>query len=243
MNNTRLPFSDFITSCIGTYKPLLLGCICIAQLGCLSAPVKTEAIPDDPRFAPVYAHSLPSGLSGNGSIYSAATAVDLYQRRAHQTGDILTVLLNESTSASKSSGTSFAKSSAASVADQTVAGSGFLGTGITLNGNVTSSVDFDGASDADQSNQLNGSITVTVADVLANGNLQIRGEKWLQLARGREYIRISGLVRKEDITPSNTIDSTRIADVRITYSGTGELADANEAGWLTRFFVGNVWPF
>jgi len=222
---------------------LVLGSFMAFQLGCLSVPVTTEAAPDDPRYAPVYTHSQPAGPSGNGSIYSPATAVDLYQQRAHQTGDVLTVLLNESTSASKSSGASFAKSSASSVADQTVAGSGFLGTGITLNGNVSSSVDFDGASDADQSNQLNGSITVTVADVLPNGVLQVRGEKWLQLSRGREYIRISGLVRKQDISPGNTIDSTRIADVRITYSGTGELADVSKAGWLTRFFVGKVWPF
>lgn len=225
------------------YRCLVIAAVCVLQLACLGAPVNTQPMPDDPRYAPVYSPSPPSGLSGNGSIYNAATAVDLYQRRAHQTGDILTVMLNESTSASKTSGTSFSKESASSIADQTVAGSGFLGTGITLNGSLTSSVDFDGASDADQSNQLNGSITVTVADVLPNGNLQIRGEKWLQLARGREYIRISGLVRKEDITPSNTIDSTRIADVRITYSGTGELADANDAGWLTKFFVGKVWPF
>ena len=72
---------------------------------------------------------------------------------------------------------------------------------------------------------------------------QVRGEKWLQLNRGNEFIRISGLVRKEDISPDNSILSTRLADVRIAYSGTGSLADSNETGWLTQFFVSDLWPF
>jgi flagellar L-ring protein precursor FlgH len=84
---------------------------------------------------------------------------------------------------------------------------------------------------------------VTVSNVLPNGLLEVRGEKWLQLNRGNEYIRISGLVRKEDIAPDNSILSTRVADVRIAYSGTGTLANTNEAGWLTQFFVGAMWPF
>jgi flagellar L-ring protein precursor FlgH len=90
---------------------------------------------------------------------------------------------------------------------------------------------------------LQGNITVSVADVLPNGVLAVRGEKWLQLSRGAEYIRISGLVRLDDISSQNTVDSTRIADVRIAYSETGELANANRASWLSKFFVSDIWPF
>lgn len=222
---------------------LLIICSCL-QVACLSRPNSSlEVEPNDPFFAPIYSLSSTLDSKPNGAIYQANYAVDLYQRRAHKTGDILTVLLNESTSSSKSSGTSFAKESDASVADETAVGRGFLGTGITLNGNVNSSVDFSGTSATDQSNQLNGTITVTVSNILPGGTLQIRGEKWLQLTQGKEYIRISGLVRQEDISPANTIDSTRIADVRITYSGTGDLAKVNQASWLTRFFIGDLWPF
>jgi len=78
--------------------------------------------------------------------------------------------------------------------------------------------------------------------VLPNGLLEVRGEKWLQLNRDKEFIRISGLVRKEDIAPDNTIASTRVADVRIAYSGTGTLADTNSPGILSRFFVSRWWP-
>ncbi|HSG61723.1 MAG TPA: flagellar basal body L-ring protein FlgH, partial [Pseudomonadales bacterium] len=109
--------------------------------------------------------------------------------------------------------------------------------------NVDHSRDFTGSADSDMSNSLSGNISVTVSDVLPNGVLVIRGEKWLTLNRGEEFIRIRGLVRAEDIAADNTISSTLIADARITYSGTGELADTNRQGWLTRFFNSVVWPF
>jgi len=194
--------------------------------------------PDDPRYAPVLTQLHAEAPIPTGSIYQHGRAVDLYQRRAHRLGDVLTINLNESTSASKSSGTSYSRGSNANVGDVTLLGN-TLGTGSGLN----SSVDFDGASNSGQSNQLQGNISVTVTNILPNGLLEVRGEKWLQLNQGQEFIRISGLVRREDIAPNNTISSTRVADVRIAYSGTGTLADANEPGWLSRFFVHSLWPF
>lgn len=202
-----------------------------------------EVKPDDPRFAPVYSGQSSFGAAPSGSIYAAGRAVDLYQLRAYRVGDIITVNLNEATSASKSSNTEFSKANDSSVSDQTAAGNGFLGTGITLNGSVSSSVDFSGEAGAGISNNLQGSITVTVAGVLPNGVLEVRGEKWIQLSRGSEYIRISGLIRREDINPDNSVDSTRVANVRMAYSETGELANANRASWLSRFFISEIWPF
>tara|TARA_R110002167_G_scaffold45324_2_gene136193 strand:- start:8481 stop:9170 length:690 start_codon:yes stop_codon:yes gene_type:complete len=201
------------------------------------------AEPDDPRYAPVMTPTPVSPVQYTGSIYTRNSAVDLYQRRAHRVGDVLTISLNEATTARKSSGTSISKDNATALGNNNVLGSGFLGTGLDLNGDISSSVDFSGSGASDQSNQLVGSITVSVSNVLPNGLLEVRGEKWLQLNRGKEYIRISGLVRKEDIAPDNSILSTRVADVRIAYSGTGSLADTSEAGWMTKFFVSDLWPF
>lgn len=212
-------------------------------LGCHLPEKYAEVKPDDPRFAPVYSGLTNHGSAPTGAIYKAGLAVDLYQLRAYRVGDVLTVNLNESTSASKSSNTAFSKANDSSVSDQTTAGNGFLGTGLTLNGSVSSSVDFSGEADAGISNQLQGSITVTVASILPNGVLEVRGEKWLQLSRGSEYIRISGLVRREDINSDNSIDSTRVANVRMAYSETGDLANANRPSWLSRFFVSDIWPF
>jgi len=193
--------------------------------------------PDDPRYAPVWSTQQPQERVANGAIYQQATAINLYQRRAHRLGDVLTINLNEATSATKSSGTSFTQDSTVNVGDSTLLGNVF-GTATSVGGGS----DFDGSANSDQSNQLLGNITVTVTDVLPNGLLEVRGEKWLQINYGSEFIRISGLVRTTDIAPDNSIDSTRVADVRIAYSGTGTLADSNEPGVLSKFFVSRWWP-
>jgi flagellar L-ring protein precursor FlgH len=95
---------------------------------------------------------------------------------------------------------------------------------------------FTGNASANQSNSISGSISVEVIDVLANGNLVIRGEKWLTLNTGDEYIRLSGTIRPDDIDYDNTIASTRISNARIQYSGTGDQQDMQEPGFLARFF-------
>jgi flagellar L-ring protein precursor FlgH len=100
-----------------------------------------------------------------------------------------------------------------------------------------------GKSAAGQGNSLTGSITVTVADVLPNGIIAIRGEKWMTLNTGDELVRIAGMVRADDIATDNTVPSTRIADARITYSGTGSFADASQPGWFDRFFLSPLFPF
>jgi len=86
-------------------------------------------------------------------------------------------------------------------------------------------------------------ITVTVADVLPNGIIAVRGEKWMTLNTGDELVRIAGMVRADDIATDNTVPSTRIADARITYSGTGSFADASQPGWFDRFFLSPLFPF
>lgn len=215
---------------VSRIAPLLLLTACAYQM-------PQPPAPDDPRFAPVWVGQQQADDALAGSIYRPSTALNLYQRRAHRLGDVLTINLNEATTASKSSGTSFNRESSNSVGDMTL-----FGANIDTNTSVGSSADFGGSSNTDQSNQLRGNITVTVTNVLPNGLLEVRGEKWLQLNYGEEFIRITGLVRKEDIAPDNTISSTRVADVRIAYSGTGTLADANEPGMLSRFFVSRWWP-
>ena len=82
---------------------------------------------------------------------------------------------------------------------------------------------------------------MTVAEVYPNGNLLVRGEKWLTLNQGEEFVQISGIVRPVDIAPDNSVPSFKVADARITYSGTGTLADSNRPGLLARFFM-KLWP-
>lgn len=198
----------------------------------------------DPHYAPVIAPSQPKEPPSNGSLYSRNYAMSLYgDAKAMRVGDIITVLLQEQTTSSKSTNVSVSKESDVGIGEGTILGTGLSVKNLSLLTDINGSRDFSGDANADQSNLLRGNITVTVADILENGNLIIRGEKWLTLNRGDEYIRVSGIVRPQDITTNNTIASHRIANARISYSGTGELADSNRMGWLNRFFNSAIWPF
>ncbi len=208
--------------------------------GCVSKPAK----PDNPEYAPVRPQALAQPQAVTGSIFNPATSMNLYSDgRAHRVGDILTIVLSEQTQSSKSAKTEVDKSSELSIPAPTI-----LGKSAELFGNPLSfsqpesSSTFDGEGKSDMSNSLNGNITVTVHDVLPNGTLVVRGEKWLTLNQGDEFIRISGLVRPLDISTDNSVQSTKLADARITYSGTGTVADSNSAGWLSKFFISPLWP-
>jgi flagellar L-ring protein precursor FlgH len=102
---------------------------------------------------------------------------------------------------------------------------------------------FKGEGDSTQSNSLTGTISVTVAEVLANGNLVVRGEELITLNTGSEHIQLAGIVRPEDVTPSNTIKSSQIANAKIVYGGQGQIADVNKKGWLHKFVDSAWWPF
>ena len=113
---------------------------------------------------------------------------------------------------------------------------------VTLDESTRASKNAETSISKDSDISLAGSITVTVTEVLPNGVLRIRGEKWLSLTNGEEYIRLTGLVRPQDIKPDNTLASNRIADARIAYGGTGDFDQANQMGWMGRFFNSEWWP-
>jgi flagellar L-ring protein FlgH len=200
---------------------------------------------DNESFSPVQPVVPASQQQYNGAIYQKGTGMSLFtDNKARQVGDVLTVVLTERTNASKSANTNTAKESELSLLDPTI-----FGAPVTLNGqpvlntSVNSSNSFDGQGSSSQSNQLSGYISVTVAEVMANGNLRVQGEKWLQLNQGREYVRLRGIIRLKDVEPNNTVDSTKVANAEIFYGGTGVVNDANTQGWLGRFFNSKVWPF
>ncbi|WP_456378767.1 flagellar basal body L-ring protein FlgH [Thiolapillus sp.] len=182
----------------------------------------------------------PEPPSSSGAIYQADTALRLFEDlKARRVGDILTIVLNERTSAEKKADTSVDKSSESSIGIPKIFGKLVL----DMENNVSGGHKFAAEGDSKQSNKLDGSITVTVAQVLSNGNLVVQGEKWITINHGEEYIRIRGIVRPLDIGPDNTISSTKVADARILYGGRGALARANKPGWLTEFFLSPLMPF
>ena len=169
----------------------------------------------------------------NGSVYQPNTAVPLFSdQRAHRVGDLITVVLNENTSTSRDSSVSVGASTLLG-GPVSVGGTDPLSTGLS------STNGFTGKGQSSQSNTMTGTITVTVAQVLSNGDLIVQGQKWLQINQGREYVRLRGIVRPADISPQNTVDSTKLADAHIAYSGQGMVNNSNRPGWLVRFF--NAW--
>jgi len=177
---------------------------------------------------------------GDGSLLANSALLNMFQdRRAYNVGDILTVILEEQTQSSKRANSGVNKKSsgagnyASNLSFLNKTGSFSLGSDRSFSGGGTSS----------QQNALTGAITVTVAEILPTGALRIRGEKWIKLNQGDEYIRLTGLVRVDDIDKSNKISSQRLADANITYAGRGELAESNQQGWLTRFVNSKWFPF
>ena len=218
--------------------------ILIALTGCASNQ-HSGPLPNDPFYAPVIPDLPRQKLAEDGSIFQAEMANSIYSDvKARRIGDIITVTLRENTSATKSAGTTTSRESGASIDPLLGLGGNVVnigGQGIQLD--LQSESEFSGDAQANQSNNLSGNISVTVIQVLSNQNLVVRGEKWITLNNGDEYIRLTGVIRPADISPTNEITSTKIANARIQYSGTGTFASAQKQGWLTKFFSSEWWPF
>jgi flagellar L-ring protein FlgH len=203
--------------------------------GCASR-VPLNAPGPDPFDLP-QSQSARRGVSGG--VFSADTVSLTSDARAFRVGDVVTVILQETTQASKKAGTSFSKGSSVGVDPVSALGKSFPKTAIGINADRS----FQGDATSTQQNALSGAVTVIVQEVTANGLLRVAGEKRLQLNQGEEFLRLKGYLRPADIDSDNQVSSLRVANARIAYSGQGTLADANTPGWLTRFFTGPLMPF
>lgn len=185
----------------------------------------------------------------NGSIFQTVQPMNYgYQplfedRRPRNVGDTLTITLQENVSASKSSSANASRNGASSFGVSTAPRylQGLLGNGradMDISGDST----FGGKGGANANNTFNGTITVTVDRVLANGNLHVVGEKQIAINQGTEFIRFSGVVNPRTISGNNSVTSTQVADARIEYVGNGYINEAQTMGWLQRFFL-NVSPY
>ncbi len=224
---------------------LLIGALVLPLLGCNSAPKR------DPEYAAVPPATIPPTPQGNGSIYQAGFERSWFENvRARRVGDILLVTLVEDTEATQSNEGDVSRDQSTDISQPTLFGRPDFSFGIptqsgvfNLNQNLQSSTSFSGSGENTQENQFNGSVSVVVTEVLSNGYLKIRGEKRIGMSGGNEYIRVSGLVRPEDINLNNTVESTRIADATLVYVGDGQVSTAAKMGWLAKFFISAIMPF
>lgn len=207
--------------------------------GCVSMPDPSTNI-----HQPMTARPQPASTpAANGAIYQAGYGpmVLFEDRRARNVGDTLTIQIEEKTTASKKSNSKASKTDADKFGVSALAGlpgKGFLGGGL----NASSNNSFEGKGESGSNNVFTGNVTVTVVEVLANGNLLVSGEKQVSINQGSEFVRFSGVVNPTTIAAGNTVSSTKVADARIEYKGNGYLDETQTMGWLTRFFL-TVLPF
>ena len=214
-------------------KIILLVCIgmLVSLFGCASVPESIVQMPTTAKPQQALA-----AMPVNGAIFQASAYRPLFEdRRARLVGDILTIAINEKTSAGKSAASSGSKTGSANFAVPTVVGlplKTFQDSKLT----ASSSTKFEDKDAGSASNNFTGTIGVTVVDVLANGNLVVSGEKQVALDRGAEFIRFSGVVSPDTIATGNVVSSTLVADARVEYRTNSRIDKAELMGLLARFF-------
>ncbi|MCK9284394.1 MAG: flagellar basal body L-ring protein FlgH [Rhodocyclaceae bacterium] len=221
-------------SLIRRFKILLLGIAATAGLaGCITTTPPTAVhqpmtMRPEPRM---------SAGAANGTIYNVANARPLFEdRRARYVGDIITISIAEKVQASKKSGTTAERTQTVETGIDALQGTPFKGVG-NLSIAADNTNKFGGKGENSSTADFTSTITVTVIEVLPNGNLLVSGEKQIGLKEGEEFIRFSGVVNPNTITTANTVTSTQVADARIEYKANGFLDEAQVMGWLSRFFL------
>lgn len=217
----------------------LLAALLSAQLlaGCAQLP--RASVVGEQEQVQIPERPLPQA---NGAIFQSRQGFQpLFEdRRPRMVGDILTIVLNEQVSASKNSAANASRNGSASLTPISVPDKlrRLSDWATELEGENS----FAGSGGAKANNSFNGTLTVTVLEVMANGNLRVRGEKQIAINQGTEFIRFSGVVNPRTITVQNSVPSTQVADARIEYVGDGYINEAQTMGWLQRFFL-NISPF
>ena len=197
---------------------------------CATSP-KQKILPD-PDYAAVFPTVNQDPKPVTGSLYDGAMSDSWFGRITDlENGDVAVVILDEKIQADRTQTTDAKRDTTNEVA------AGILGKLPIIKNNVGgldvdgSSISSNGSGSAGQEATLQGQISVTVVQILPNGNLIVRGEKKLELSEGSEVIRVAGIVRTEDIAPNGTVFSRRLANAQISYIGSGELASANRVPW------------
>ncbi len=184
----------------------------------------------------------------NGSIWQAASVSLVEDGKARRIGDIVTIIITETASASKQAATATGRSSQLNVGIPNLLGlegskiitSNFSDLSNLINASAGSS--FDGSGSTSRKETLTATITTKVIDQLPNGNLRIEGRRNVRVNHEDQIVTVKGTIRSRDITPDNTINSIYVADAQITYSGEGIISDRQKPGWLMNI-IDKLWPF
>ena len=197
-----------------------------------------EPTPGDPNYAPPRAYPVQQVQIPSGSLFNPELAMGLYERHTHfKVGDMILVKLDEETRSQKSLDFNTDKNSTFDIDPITLKVGGIQIDGDDLEVDHGQESEFNSSAETKQSNSMQGSITVYVTGITPAGNLLITGEKWITMNQGKEYIRFSGEVRKQDVDESNTVLSSKVGNALIEYSGTGELQNNQKRSVIDKLFA------
>lgn len=216
--------------------------------GCANLPPPPPKIHQPMTVRPPEPRSV-AAIETSGGIYQAAYSyqggsryIPLFEdRRARGIGDTIIVTLNERTNASKKTGSNVNRDGGIDFSIPSFLGLPLQSVFQDINLEAKSANKFDGKGESSSNNNFTGTITVTVIDIMPNGNLLVSGEKQIGINQGHEFIRLSGIINPINIM-NNTVSSVQVADARLEYRGNGYLDEAQTMGWLSRFFL-SVSPF
>ena len=215
-------------------------------------PVQSKPVAYDPEQKPEYRPAVPKANEAvaDGSLYhEKATMVSLFaDQKARQVGDIVTIKIMESSSATNKASTDTDRSSSLSASldaffnaeKRYPSDQPFFNPFSKVAGGLESA--FAGTGTTKRSGDLDAYITALVTQILPNGNLVLVGSREVLINNENQIIQLSGVVRPNDIDANNQVQSTYLADARISYSGTGVIDDRQKPGWLTKIVMA-VWPF
>lgn len=222
--------------------------IVFLSTGCASTPKQVPEPMQEVSRLPEYTPP----KQEQGSLWSSAGGTELFpDSRARKVGDIITVRVVEDPEAALKANTSTSRSSSAAgtlkflgymdaLAEKNPRLAQIPGEDELINAALTSQ--FTGTGGSDRDGHVKAYVTAVVTQVFPNGNLYIDGRREIRVNNETQFIAISGIIRPGDISPSNEIASTFVANARIVYAGSGAIADKQKPGWLGRV-VDNVWPF
>lgn len=232
INKTKSTYKSRMLTILGICTLFVTGCSAASQNPQVTQPVMQSMTYREP--APQY--------NNPGSIYSANTYRSLYEDgRARRVGDIVTINISETSSASQTANTTTSRESDVSGGISSLFGFSKIGVGafsVPLGSDmlgISSENDFTGDGSTSRDNTITASLAARVINVLSNGNLEIEAVREIKVNEETQFMVVSGIIRTRDISASNTISSTQIANAKIEYYGQGVLSAKQKPGWLVRF--------
>lgn len=231
-------------------KRVLVSIVCLLLSGCIYQHSEVKGPTFDEQV------EAPKPTYANGSIWQASSGSLAEDLKARRKGDLLTIVINEQASASKEANTSTGRNASMSAGIPNLMGLETRGVAavpsplqewfnnLNLDKLVSASTssDFKGSGATSRKENLSGTITVKVMDVLPNGNLLVEGRRNIKVNNEDQVMVLNGTVRSRDVSPDNTVNSVYVADAKISYSGTGVISDRQKPGWMMNL-LDYLWPF